>query len=602
MKKILIYSFIILTVLCGANVRLSAQNSLTVEVPAVVASDDVFQVVFTASGDARTSDFQAPTFEGFGLLAGPATSTMSSTQIVNGQRNTTRSTSYTYTLKAMKEGKFTIGAATVKIGKETYSSKPAVVEVIKPSEKKAADKAAGVTSAGDDLMLTLTLSKTKAVVGEPIIATLKLYVQNSALGGFEDVKFPTFNGFWSQEIEAPQQIQFVRENVDGEIYNSALLRKYMLIPQQVGAVVIDPAELVCQIQVRNTASGGSRSMFDDFFDSYRTVRKRLRTDEKTIVVQSLPAGAPASFTGAVGSLFSCTVESIPENIKTHEASSLKIKVAGKGNIGLISAPNVTFPSDFEVYDMKKTEHIVTDENGSSGYIIYEYPFIPRAPGDFKMPAVEFSFFDIKSRTYKTMSSTPRNILVIEGEAKDAAVLPSGIGRQSVRSLVEDIRFITTSSSGLRTQGVFLVNSPFVYVLLGFIILAAVAVWIWLKKTIALNKDHARMRNRKAMKVARARLRSAGEYLRQGLYTSFYEELHKALNGYISDKLILPVSELSRDRIAMELDKRGCTQDVISELFKVLDACEYARYAPSAGNEAMEHHYQDAMKIISEIES
>ncbi len=602
MKKILIYSLVVIAALCAAGGRLAAQNSLTVDVPAVVATDDVFQVVFTATGDAKTSDFEAPTFEGFGLLAGPATSTMSSTQIINGKRTVSRSNSYTYTLRAMKEGKFTIGAATIKIGKETYTSKPAVVEVIKPSEKKAADKAAGVTSAGDDLMLILTLSKSRAVVGEPIIATLKLYQQNSAIGGFEDIKFPTFNGFWSQEIEAPQQIQFIRENLDGEIYNAALLRKYMLIPQQVGNVTIDPAELVCQIQVRNTSSGGSRSMFDDFFDSYRTVRKRLYTDEKTVVVESLPAGAPASFTGAVGTSFGCTIESMPENVRTHEASSLKIKVSGKGNIGLISAPVVTFPSDFEVYDMKKTEHITTDENGSSGYIIYEYPFIPRAPGDFKMAPVEFSYFDIKSRTYKSMSSTPQNIMVAEGDAKDAAVLPGGSSKQSVKSLVEDIRFIVTSSSDLRPQGRFLVVSPLIYALLGGIVVLTILLWGWLRKRIALNQDHARMRNRKAMKVARARLRSAGEYLRQNLYTPFYEELHKAIDGYISDKLILPVSELTRDRISEELIGRGCTQELVAELFKVLDACEYARYAPSSGNEAMEHHYQDAMRIISEIES
>ncbi len=602
MRKILIYSAFLVAALLGVSQRLSAQNSLTVDVPAVVAVDDVFQIVFTASGDAKCSNFEAPTFEGFGLLAGPATSTMSSTQIINGKRTVSRSNSYTYTLRAFQEGKFTIGAASVKIGSETYTSKPTVVEVIKPSEKKAADKAAGVTSAGDDLMLSLTLSKSKVVVGEPIIATLKLYVQNSPIGGFEDVKFPTFNGFWSQEIEAPQQIQFVRENLDGEIYNAALLRKYMIIPQQVGNVSIDPAELVCQVQVRNESSGGSRSMFDEFFDSYRTVRKRLYTDEITVKVEALPAGAPASFTGAVGTSFGCTIESMSENVRTHEASSLKIKVFGKGNLGLISAPKVTFPSDFEVYDMKKTEHIITDENGSSGYIIYEYPFIPRAPGDFKMAPVEFSYFDINSRTYKSMSSTPKNIVVAEGEAKDAAVLPGGTSKQSVKSLVEDIRFIATSSSSLKPQDSFLVASPFVYCLLGVIVLGGFLVWIGLRKRIALHQDRARMRNRKAMKVARARLRSAGEYLRQGLYTSFYEELHKALNGYISDKLILPVSELTRDRIAEELAGRGCSQELISELFGVLDACEYARYAPSAGNEAMEHHYQDAMRIISEIES
>ncbi len=602
MRKILGYSVFLIAALCSAGLRLAAQNSFTVEAPAVVAVGEIFQVVFTAQGDEKASGLVPPAFDGLEVLAGPASSTMHSTQIINGKRTTSRSTGFTYTLRAMSEGKFTISSAMVKIGREEYHSKPAVVEVVKQSESSAAKKAAGTYGAGDDLRLVLSLNKRNVVVGEPIIATLKLYVQNSAIGGFEDIKFPTFNGFWSQEIEAPQQIQFARENVDGEIYNAALLRKYMLIPQQVGALKIDPAELVCQVQVRSSASSHGRSLFDDFFDSYQTVRKRLRTDETVVSVDNLPAGAPASFTGAVGSGFSCTIEAMPEGLKTHEASSLKVRVAGRGNVNLIAPPKVTFPSDFEVYDMKKTEHITTDESGTSGYIIYEYPFIPRAPGDFKMSPVEFSYFDIKSRTYKTMSPTPANIVVQEGDARDAAVLPGGSSKQSVKSLVEDIRFIATSSAHLKPRGSFLVVSPVLYGLLGLIVVAFVLVWVALRKRIALNQDHARMRNRKAMKVAKARLKNAGDFLRRDLYSAFYEELHKALNGYISDKLTLPVSELSRDRIAEELGKRGRSEELIARLFAVLDACEYARYAPSSGNEAMEHHYEDAMKIISEIES
>lgn len=596
------YSLILIICLCGTGLRLAAQNSFTVSAPKVVAVGEVFNVVFTAQGDEKASGLVPPTFDRFEVLAGPHSSTGYSTQIINGKRTSSHSTGYTYTLRATAEGKFTISSAMVKIGKEEYHSKPAVVEVVKPSESSAAKKAAGTYGAGDDLMLVLDLNKKNVVVGEPVIATLKLYVQSSSIGGFEDIKFPTFNGFWSQEIEAPQQISFVRENVDGEIYNAALLRKYMLIPQQTGNLKIDPAEMVCQVQVRSTSSSQGRSIFDDFFDSYQTIRKRVRTEDVSIRVDALPAGAPASFTGAVGTGFGCTIEALPEDVRTHEASALKVRVAGRGNINLIAPPKVTFPSDFEVYDMKKTEHITTDESGTSGYIIYEYPFIPRAPGEFKMAPVEFSYFDIKSRTYKSMSSTPKNIVVQEGDARDAAVLPGGSSKQSVKSLVEDIRFIATSSSHLRPQGSFLVVSPLMWSLVGLVIVAFIVISILLRKRIALSQDHARMRNRKAMKVAKARLKNAGVFLRQNLYTAFYEELHKALNGYISDKLTLPMSELSRDRISEELTGRGKSQELIGRLFAVLDACEYARYAPSAGNDAMGHHYEDAMRIISEIES
>ncbi len=602
MRKILIYSVFLIVALSGACLTLAAQNTFTLEVPAVVATGEVFQAVFTAQGEDKASGLVPPSFDGFEVLAGPATSTMHSTQIVNGKRTVTRSNSFTYTLRAVTEGKFMISSATIKIGKEDYTSKPSVVEVVKPSESSTAKKQAGIYGAGDDMMLVLDVNKKNVVLGEPIIATLKLYVQNSSIGGFEDIKFPVFNGFWSQEIEAPQQIQFVRENFAGEIYNAALLRKYMLIPQQVGALKIDPSEIVCQVQVRSSSSSYGRSVFDDFFDSYQTIRKRLMTDDVTIYVESLPDGVPASFTGAVGTGFGCTVESVPDNVKTHEASALKVRVYGRGNINLIAPPKVTFPSDFEVYDMKKTEHITTDETGSSGYIIYEYPFIPRAPGSFRMQPVNFSYFDINSRTYKSMSSTPENIVVAEGDAREAAVLSGGTGKQSVKSLAEDIRFIVTSSSHLRTKDSFLVVSPLMYGLLGLLVVVAAVIWRVLSKRIALSQDYARMRNRKAMKVAKARLKNAGIFLHQSLYTAFYEELHKAVSGYISDKLILPVSELSRNRISEELIKRGKSEKLISDLFGVLDACEYARYAPSAGNEAMEHHYEDAMRIISDIES
>lgn len=589
-----------LTLLCVLTA--SAQNSFTADAPAVVSTDEIFRVVFTATYEGgKVSDFVPPSFEGLEVLAGPVSSTSTSFQSINGQSSTTHTHSYTYTVRAVQEGKVTLGAASVKIGKETYSTEPRTIEAVKGEVPDQGSAASGGQrqSTGEDLMLRMSVSKTRAVVGEPVIVTLKLYVQSSAISGFEDVRFPTFDGFWSQEIDAPQNIQFVRENYNGQVYNAALLRRYMLLPQQTGALTIDPSELVCLLQIR-AESTGPRSIFDDFFSSYQTIRKRVTSEPVTVNVSALPAGAPASFTGGVGS-FRLSAGFDSDSVAAHEATSLRMTITGTGNINLVEAPKVKLPADFEVYDVRKTENITTGASGSTGTLTFEYPFIPRAPGVFDIDPVEFTYYDIEAGRYRTLSSGPLRLKVGEGTRTDAAVIPSGVSKRSVESLGEDIRFISTTPR-LKKAGRMMVSSPAMLIIPTVIVLATVAVWFLLSRSIARRSDVAGTRNRKALKVARARLRNASAFLKQGLYSAFYEELHKALHGYISDKLMLPVADLTRERIGEELRSRGKDEAVIQELSDILDACEYARYAPASGSEAMEKHYEQAVKVISQIES
>ena len=580
----------------------SAQNSFTVDAPAVVSTDEIFRVVFTATYEGgKVSDFTPPSFEGLEVLAGPISSTSTSFQSINGQSSTTHAHSYTYTVRAVQEGKVTLAPASVKIGKETYRTESRTIEAVKGEVPDQGSAASGSQrqSAGEDLMLRMTVNKTRAVVGEPVIVTLKLYVQTSAISGFEDVRFPTFDGFWSQEIDAPQNIQFVRENYNGKIYNAALLRRYMLLPQQTGALTIDPSELVCLLQVQ-AESSGPRSIFDDFFSSYQTIRKRVTSDPVTVNVSALPAGAPASFTGGVGT-FRMSAGFNSDSVSAHEATSLKVEISGIGNINLVEAPKVQLPADFESYDVRKTDDITTGASGSTGTLTFEYPFIPRAPGVFEIEPVEFTYYDIEAGRYRTLSSGPLRLNVGEGTRTDAAVIPSGVSKRSVESLGEDIRFISTVPH-LKKAGRMMVSSPAMLIIPIVIVLATAAVWVILSRSIARRSDIAGTRNRKALKVARARLKNASAFLKQGLYSAFYEELHKALHGYISDKLMLPVADLTRERIGEELRSRGKDEALIQELSDILDACEYARYAPASGSEAMEKHYQQAVKVISEIES
>lgn len=569
---------------------LFGQSELTVSAPNVVSQSEMFRVVFTANG--QTSDFKAPSFEGFEVLSGPTPSSSSSTQIINGKVTHSVEKSFTYMLRPTNVGKFVIAQAQATVDKTLCKSSPITIEVIKGDVKKK------VPAAGDDLMLRIVTNKSSVVKGEPVVAEIKLYVQSSSISNLEDIRFPSFNGFWSQDIETISNIQFSRENFKGLIYNSAVLKKVLLIPQQTGELVIDPAELVCLIQVRNNQT--PRSIFDDFFESYQTIRKRVVSEKVSINVSPLPAGAPASFKGAVGR-FSIDVSLSTDSLSAHEAASLKVSVSGKGNLNLIETPSVVFPADFESYDVKKVDKTEAGVDGFSGVRVFEYPFIPRSQGEFEIPPVEFSYYDIQLKEYRTLKSPPKKLSVKAGKDGQATVIQGG-GKQNVKNLSKDIRFIATSSKGLAKRGDAIVASASMYISVSVIVILFFVVSSSVKRNIRLRSDVAGSKNRKAKKVAKARLKNCELFLKQSLRVAFYEELHKAVEGYVSDKLMLPVADLSRENIREQLVSKVKDPALIDELFGLLDACEFARYAPSADSSSMERDYQSAVKIISELES
>ena len=285
------------------------------------------------------------------------------------------------------------------------------------------------------------------MVGEPVIAVIKLY-QRVNIAGFESVNVPTFNGFWSQETEAPSNIEFTRETYDGQIYNSAMLRKFVLIPQQQGSITIDPAELVCLVQMRVSSPG--TSIFDGFFDDYRTVRKKVSSKPVKVNVSPLPSGAPASFGGGVGE-FDMSVKLSKDVLKTHEAASLVVMISGKGNVSLLEAPKVSFPPDMEVYDTKVSDNV--DKSGTSGSKFYEFPFIPRSHGDFVIEPIKYSYYDVNAKKYVTLESQPVHVTVEKGaETESTGIIVSGNTQKDVRNLGSDVRFINTKNPMLVTKG------------------------------------------------------------------------------------------------------------------------------------------------------
>ena len=584
---------------------MSAQ--LRVEVPDVVSLDEQFNVTFIYEGENSPSGFEWSQGDDFQLVWGPQQGRSTSIQIINGKRTKSSQFTYTYILTPRKTGTFQIPAATVTVKGNTYSTRPASITVV--SQGASAQTGQEPSSAGqsatdisdDNLFLKLTFSKRDVVVGEPIVATLKLY-QRVNIAGFEDARFPSFNGFWNQEIESPSNIEFHRESLNDRIYNTALLRKYILIPQQAGKLVIDPAELVCLVNVR-TVSSGSVSIFDEFFDEYRTVRKRVSTPSYTINVSALPSGAPASFKGGVGQ-FSIFASLSKDSLRTHDAASLIVRITGKGNVSLLEEPDVVFPPDFEVYDTKVSESIDKASGGISGSKTYEFPFIPRSAGDFAIAPVKYSYYDINAGKYVTMETDMIPFSVAKGNESDSAgpVVVPGVTRRGVKDLNQDIRFINTKDLKLASKGEFFVGSAMFWIFMVLVAAAAAAMYWILRLFAARRADVVGTKTRGATKMAKKRLHKASEYLSQNVYSAFYEELHKALTGYVADKLNMPVADLSKEKIAEALCGRGVPEETASRFVAIVDACEFARYSPDAGNAAMSAHYQDAVDVISSIDS
>ena len=598
--------------------QMSAQNVIRVEAPDVVAVNEQFNVTFIIEGEKSPSDFHWSEGDDFQLVWGPQKGSSSSIQIINGKRSSSHQTTFTYILIPKSTGTFQLPVATAMLSGDKIASSSVSIQVV--SDGASASQSSGqggngakssgggqTSSTGDissgDLFLRLSLSRSEVVIGEPITATLKIY-QRVNVVGFENAKLPTFNGFWSQETFAPTNIEFKRESLDDKIYNTALLRTYVLIPQQSGTITIDPAELVCLVNVRAPQSASS-SLFDRFFqDEYQTIRKRVTTPAVKVKVNPLPAGQPASFGGGVGN-FGISARLTTDNLKTHDAASLIITVSGRGNVALLEEPKVNFPPDFEVYDTKTTENTDKSNGGTSGSKSFEYPFIPRSHGDFTIDPVEYSYYDVNSGKYVTLKTEPLHIKVAKGKGGDSApvtTVNSGVERKDVKSLADDIRFIFTGKPNLSGSGSFFVGSVFFWVLLALMILGATSVYLAFRKVAAMRADVAGTKNRRATKMAQKRLKLAGEYLDKNLYTAFYEELHKALIGFVSDKLNMDMSEISKDNIASALTEGGVSEEQTKAFTDLLDACEFARYSPDGGNEAMRSHYDAALKVISSIDS
>ncbi len=571
---------------------LASAQTVRVKAPAVVAADEQFTVSFTIDGEKAPKEFSWSPGDDFQLVWGPQKGTSSSIQIINGKTTRSSQTTYTYVLLPRATGRFTLAPAVANFGKDKeVASQSVTIEVVSngaasqagQSSSAAAGSAAGASQAAatgsipdKDIFLRFALSKTDVVLGEPITATLKLY-QRVNIAGFENVKLPTFNGFWSQEVQAPTNIEFHRESVDDKIYNAALIRSYVIIPQQTGTLVIEPAEMVCLVNVRRELR--SSNPLDIFFqDDYQTLRKRVTSTSYKVRVSGLPGGAPAGFGGGVGN-FTLSARLSKDSLKAHDAASLLVTVSGRGNVSLLEAPKIAFPPDFEVYDTKVTENVTA--GGTQGSKTFEYPFIPRSHGDFTLGPVTYSYYDTGTRSYQTLQSQPLELSVARGEGGESvqtvSTAPAASLRKGVKDLGTDIRFVATRQPRLVEEGHFFLGSGWFWTLFLLLAAATAGTYFAVRGYAARRADVVGEKNRRATKMARARLKQAGEFLSKNLYTAFYEELHKALLGFISDKLNMDQADLNKDNIAQALLAGGVPQDQTDAFTGLLDACEFVKH-------------------------
>ncbi len=593
---------LIILLTCWIGIAVQAQN-VTVSVPRVVTQGENFRL--SISIDAEPTSFSQPTLSGVSILAGPSSSTSQNVQIINGNMTQSKSITYTYVLQADKEGKYDLGTASFEVNGKTYTSQKIQIEVVKgdPNAAQQQSNSRGQSTttsiSNDDLFVRIQLSKTSAYRGEYLLATVKLYSKTLNIAGFEDIKFPTFNGFWNQEVESPQQINFQRENINGAVYNAAVLRRYLLFPQQTGEISIEPFEITCALQFRNTTP--SRSIFDDFFDTPQTVRKKLVSPIAKVNVKALPAGAPASFTGAVGNNFRMEAAFQRDTLTANDAVSLVVKISGEGNIKLVEAPKVEFPPHFEVYDTKITDNTKASTSGISGNKDFEYPLIPRNAGRFAINPVEFTYFDISKNQYITLTSKDLLLRVGKDPNAGSAVTMSGVNQQNIKALGEDIRYIKTANPKLHEKGATFFNSTLFYLLALLQITVFAVVYFWMKKHRKESQNLLLVRTKKANKVARKRLAAAGKLQQTGDSKGFYEELTRALWGYLSDKLSISVADLSRDNAREALLRKNISEEDIAVFLQVIDECEFARYAPGQAQGQMQKTYDEAIGVISRFE-
>ena len=571
--------------------------SFTATAPSAVVVGNQFRLTYKLTADGK--NLRVGPFTDFRHLAGPSTSSQSSIQSINGRMTRSTSRTYTYILMAEKTGTFTIPSGTVEVKGKQYKSNALTIKVLKedaPAAKEQAEKS-GVSS--DDIFLKTVITKRKVYQQEYLVATVKLYNRLN-LGGVSNVQFPDYNGFLAYDLVKPNEINYTIESVNGRNYNMAILRQTLLFPQRSGKLEISEAKLDAVIRIRSNR--GQQDMFGDFFSTYQEVRKSLKTKAQSITVSPFPAGKPANFSGISGSGISLKASLNQTTTKANEPITLKVTLSGNGNLKLVNTPEITFPADFETYDPKIINNLKDTGAGVKGSRTFEYLVIPRYAGEFTIPSYSLSYFDLTTKTYKTVSTAAFKLTVEKGEGEaNGPTVTAFASKENVKFLGKDIRFIKTGENSLIPIDKFLIDSPlfrWAYLIFGLLF---TALLILLKTVRKNNADLVKVKHKKANKMALKSMKVALSLLKQEHNEKFYEEVLNALWGYLSNKLNLPASQHNRDKVKEILREQVIEEILITEMNDLLDMCEFARYAPSAVTESNQAIYNRSVELISNLD-
>ncbi|WP_302025955.1 BatD family protein [Parabacteroides johnsonii] len=586
----------------------AADVTFKASAPEAVVMGETFRLSYTVNAEGK--DIRVPEIPDFEVLIGPSTSTNMSTQIINGKMTTETSLTFTYILQPKKEGTFNIAPATIKVKGANYTSNALVIKVLPPDKaEEASAQGGGKASASsavskNDLFITANISKKNVYEQEGFLITYKLYAnpRKANVVGINQVKLPEFEGFLTQDVELPQNRQLTLENYNGTNYGTIVIKQAVLFPQRSGKITIPSGSLDVAMRVQ-VQSQRPRSVFDFFEDAgYVDVNRTVSISPVSIDVKPLPSGKPTSFSGAVGN-YSMTSSISSNNVKTDDAVTIKVTISGNGNIKLIKNPEVAFPNDFDVYDPKVEVDIKTTTAGSSGTKTIEYMAIPRYAGDFEIPAVAFSYFDTKTGSYKTITSEPYKLHVEQGKGGGTSPVVSNFSnKESVKYLGKDIRYLKVNDIHFVPNNELFFGS-FMYYMCYLIpaILFVVFFFIY-RKQVKENSNLALVRTKKANKMAVRRLKNAGKLMKENKKEEFYDEVLRALWGYLSDKLSIPQANLTKDNVETELAKYGVDDALIKEFMDILNTCEFARYAPAQASDTMDKLYELTVDAIGKMEN
>lgn len=607
MKRQLIFlSLLILnTIMVSAAdaVRFSAQG------PSTVVMDRPFNIEFTINtGSGR--DFRAPEIAAFDVLAGPYTSTSSSIQIINGRQTSSEEVSYTYTLQAKKTGTFTIPSASITVDGKKVTSNGLSIKVL-PADANARQQQGGgnaqpqqaqpsssASVSNDNIFIRANVSKTNVYEQEAILVTYKLYALVDVIQCGAK-KLPDFNGFMKQDLDQKKPAQLQLERYNGKNYQTAVLYQVVLYPQHSGVIEIGKATFESVIRVQSRAQ--VRSIFDDFFDTYSNVNKLLTAPAVKVNVAALPTPKPASFSGIVGH-FDVNANLSSNHVKTNDAITLKMTIAGAGNLKMIKNPEFKIPNGIDSYDPKVTNNFKTTASGVSGNKVIEYTLIPRHSGSYDIAPVQFAYFDTQSKTYRVLSTPVYKIQVDKGAGGEGpAVVSNYVDKEDVKQLGHDIRYIFTNNVEVALEKQPLFGSVISWLMYILPLILAIVLFVLFRNQAKENANISLVKNKKANKVAQKRLKLAQKLLTEGKKDQFYEEVLKAVWTYLSDKLSIPVAVLTKDKVESELAAHQVNETLVNEFLQILNTCEFARYAPASGQQEMGNLFDETVKAISQLE-